>query len=83
MAKTSISIKAQRRIISRDLVHTGSDGPRPSWFKKYVKHPVRAYNRCNICNRPRGYMRKFGICRHCFRKLSHNGEIPGVRKASW
>ena len=40
-------------------------------------------NRCKICGRPHSYMRKFGICRVCFRELAHKGEIPGVRKASW
>ncbi len=47
------------------------------------KFPVRAYNRCKICGRPRGYMRKFEMCRICFRGLSLKGEIPGVIKASW
>ena len=40
-------------------------------------------NRCWRCGRPRGYLRKFGICRLCFRQLALNGEIPGVVKASW
>lgn len=47
------------------------------------KFKVQAYNRCKLCGRPRAYMRQFGICRHCFRKLAHEGQIPGVRKASW
>jgi small subunit ribosomal protein S14 len=47
------------------------------------KFQVRAHNRCKLCGRPHGYMRKFGICRICFRELSYRGEIPGVRKASW
>ncbi|MDD4363322.1 MAG: type Z 30S ribosomal protein S14 [Atribacterota bacterium] len=47
------------------------------------KYKVREYSRCNICGRPRGYIRKFGICRICFRKMSHNGELPGVIKSSW
>ena len=83
MAKTSINIKARRRVEARDIAHRAPEGPRPSWFKKYVKHPTRVYYRCNICGRPRAYMRKFGICRLCFRSMSHKGEIPGVRKASW
>jgi small subunit ribosomal protein S14 len=41
------------------------------------------YNRCSRCGRPRGYLRKFGICRICFRELALMGEIPGVVKASW
>jgi small subunit ribosomal protein S14 len=43
----------------------------------------RHHNRCWRCGRPRGFLRKFGICRLCFRKLALNGEIPGVVKASW
>ena len=44
---------------------------------------VRHYNRCKICGRPRAYMRKFGMCRICFRQLAHKGELPGVTKSSW
>lgn len=47
------------------------------------KYKVRKYSRCNICGRPRGYIRKFGICRICFRKMAHNGELPGITKSSW
>jgi len=47
------------------------------------KFGVRKYNRCKICGRPHAYMRRFGMCRLCFRELAHRGEIPGVRKASW
>jgi small subunit ribosomal protein S14 len=45
--------------------------------------PVRLHNRCKITGRPRGYMRKFGICRVLFREMASNGKIPGVTKASW
>ena len=45
--------------------------------------PVRLHNRCALTGRPRGYMRKFGICRVVFRKMAHAGVIPGVRKSSW
>jgi len=47
------------------------------------KFKVRAYNRCPICGRPRAFLRKFGVCRICFRNLSLRGEIPGVIKSSW
>jgi small subunit ribosomal protein S14 len=47
------------------------------------KFKVRSYNRCKLCGRPRGYLRKFQLCRLCFRKLASQGEIPGVRKSSW
>ena len=48
-----------------------------------LKFEVRYRNRCKLCGRGRGYMRKFGVCRLCFRELALKGEIPGVRKASW
>ena len=47
------------------------------------KFSTRNYNRCKICGRPHGYLRKYGICRICFRNLSYAGQIPGVKKASW
>jgi small subunit ribosomal protein S14 len=47
------------------------------------KFKVRKYNRCFVCGRPRGYLRKFGMCRICFRKYANEGLIPGVYKASW
>jgi small subunit ribosomal protein S14 len=47
------------------------------------KHTVQQHNRCNLCGRPRAYLRKFGICRICFRGLASNGQVPGVKKASW
>jgi small subunit ribosomal protein S14 len=45
--------------------------------------PARHRNRCWRCGRPRAFLRKFGLCRLCFRQLALNGEIPGVTKASW
>ena len=61
--------------------------------KRPAKFSTRAYNRCKICGRPHAYLRKFGICRICFRELgvcricfrelAYKGEIPGVKKASW
>jgi small subunit ribosomal protein S14 len=50
---------------------------------KKLKYAVRYRNRCRVCGRPRAYMRKYGLCRACFRELAMKGEIPGVRKASW
>lgn len=50
---------------------------------KKPKYRVRHRNRCLRCGRPRGYIRKFGLCRLCFRELALKGEIPGVKKASW
>ena len=51
--------------------------------QRQQKFQVRAYNRCKICGRPHAYMRKFGVCRICFRKLAYEGQIPGITKASW
>jgi small subunit ribosomal protein S14 len=47
------------------------------------KYKTRKVNRCKLCGRSRGYMRKFKICRICFRKLASEGKIPGVTKSSW
>jgi small subunit ribosomal protein S14 len=57
-----------------------------SWIaqtKRQPKFKVRAYTRCNRCGRSRAYLRRFGLCRICFRELALQGEIPGVVKASW
>jgi small subunit ribosomal protein S14 len=51
--------------------------------KRTPKFAVRTRNRCQRCGRPRGFLRKFGLCRICFREMSLRGEIPGVRKSSW
>lgn len=47
------------------------------------KYEVRVRNRCKRCGRPRGYYRRFQLCRICFRELALKGQIPGVTKASW
>ncbi|MGL4651870.1 MAG: type Z 30S ribosomal protein S14 [Caldilineaceae bacterium] len=47
------------------------------------KFPVRVRNRCSMCGRPRGYMRRFGLCRICFREEALKGRLPGVVKSSW
>jgi small subunit ribosomal protein S14 len=57
-----------------------------SWIAKSKRTPkfkVRGYTRCNKCGRSRAYLRRFGICRICFRDLALSGEVPGVVKASW
>ena len=51
--------------------------------KRKPKFEVRRNNRCGRCGRPRAFIRKFGMCRICFRELAHLGELPGVTKASW
>lgn len=50
---------------------------------KPPKFKVRLRNRCRLCGRPRGFLRKFELCRLCFRKLALEGEITGVTKSSW
>ena len=45
--------------------------------------PVRLHNRCKLTGRPKGYMRKFGICRNQFREMASQGKIPGITKSSW
>jgi small subunit ribosomal protein S14 len=47
------------------------------------KFSSRAYHRCKLCGRPRAYLRKFEMCRLCFRELALKGEVPGIVKASW
>lgn len=51
--------------------------------KKQPKFSSRIIRRCFKCGRRRGYMRKFGLCRICFRELANKGEILGVKKSSW
>ncbi|WP_084517601.1 type Z 30S ribosomal protein S14 [Desulfatiglans anilini] len=51
--------------------------------QRKAKFSTRNYNRCPMCGRSRAYLRKFGICRICFRNLALSGEIPGVVKSSW
>lgn len=51
--------------------------------KRKPKYSTRKVRRCFLCGRNRSYMRKFDLCRICFRELASKGEIPGIRKASW
>jgi len=51
--------------------------------KRKPKFGVRQQNRCGRCGRSRAFLRKFGLCRICFREMALSGYIPGVRKASW
>ncbi|MBI3087568.1 MAG: type Z 30S ribosomal protein S14 [Candidatus Omnitrophica bacterium] len=57
-----------------------------SWIEKAKRPPkfsTRVVRRCNRCGRRRGYYRRFGLCRMCFREMAWRGEVPGVTKASW
>ncbi len=51
--------------------------------KRTPKFSARAYTRCERCGRPRAYLRKFALCRLCFRKLALEGDVAGVTKSSW
>lgn len=51
--------------------------------QKKPKYSTREVRRCWKCGKARSFLRKFGICRICFRELASKGEIPGVRKSSW
>jgi len=51
--------------------------------EKNRKYEVRVRNRCKNCGRPRGYYRRFGLCRICLREFALRGEIPGLTKSSW
>lgn len=74
MAKKSLITKTEK--FQRKVDNAKKNGVKPVMA-------VRAYNRCKLCGRPRGYMRRFEICRICFRELAGKGLIPGVRKSSW
>ncbi|MBI2028178.1 MAG: type Z 30S ribosomal protein S14 [Candidatus Levybacteria bacterium] len=52
-------------------------------MRRKQKYKVRNKNICNLCGRSKGYMRRFGLCRLCFRDLALKGQLPGVTKASW
>lgn len=47
------------------------------------KFKVREYSRCKRCGRPHSVLKKYGVCRICFRELAYKGQIPGVKKSSW
>jgi small subunit ribosomal protein S14 len=74
MAKTSEIVRAAR--MKRKVLNALAAGVRP-------KKANRVVNRCRLCGRRHGYMRKFEMCRICFRELASRGEIVGVTKSSW
>lgn len=98
MAKISAIIKNQKRIkkvISsfenraalREINKNGTFEEQQVAQKKLQKTRNSSYtrvrNRCSACGRPRGTLKKFGLCRICLRNAVMRGEVPGVRKASW
>ncbi|MCL0043296.1 MAG: type Z 30S ribosomal protein S14 [SAR202 cluster bacterium] len=52
-------------------------------WRREPKYKVRHHNRCEVCGRPRGYYRYFGLCRICLRERALRGELPGITKSSW
>ena len=48
-----------------------------------AKYDVQNYTRCERCGRPRSVIKRFRLCRVCFREMAHAGELPGIRKSSW
>jgi small subunit ribosomal protein S14 len=74
MARTSIKVKCERKKEAAAKQHAAG---------KKIKFPTRVYNRCKLCGKIHGYMRKFGTCRICFRELAREGKISGVTKSSW
>lgn len=74
------AIWACRCVPRREIVATTSQEAKA---RRKLKYKIRHRNRCRRCGRPRGFLRKFQLCRICFRQLALAGEIPGVIKASW
>lgn len=74
MARKALIVKCESR--RRAALHSLSLG-------KKIEKATRLYNRCKLCGRNRAYMRKFEMCRICFRRLASDGQITGLTKSSW
>jgi len=74
MARTALIVKNRKKKEKAASQHAQD---------KKITFSTRVYNRCEKCGRIHGYMRKFGICRICFRELASEGKIMGVKKSSW
>lgn len=74
MARLALKVKTLN--LQKALMEALAKGKAP-------KFPTRVYNRCKLCGRKGGYMRKFEMCRICFREKARDGKIMGVRKSSW
>lgn len=74
MAKRSLIVKSEKR--KKKFLDALKRGKKPD-------APTKMYNRCHLCGRPRGYIRKFDMCRICVRELASDDLIMGLRKASW
>ncbi|MBD3270869.1 type Z 30S ribosomal protein S14 [Candidatus Peregrinibacteria bacterium] len=74
MARTALIVKTARR--QEKKARQLAAGKKPTF-------PTRVYNRCHLCGRNHGYLRRFGICRICFREKARQGKIMGLKKSSW
>lgn len=74
MARLSLKVKADK--LKQALSKALAAGKKP-------KFPTRVYNRCKLCGRKGGYLRKFEMCRICFREKARSGKIMGIKKSSW
>lgn len=74
MARTALKVKTARK--KEEFLKALSAGRKPH-------HPTKVYNRCQVCGRNRGYMRKFDMCRICVREFARAGKIMGLKKSSW
>ncbi len=74
MARTALVVKHRKR--KKAVLKAKAEGRKP-------KFPTRMTNRCSLCGRNHGYMRRFDICRICFRELASQGKLVGVTKSSW
>ncbi len=74
MARTALKVKTRKKQEKATKEYAAG---------KKIKFPTKVYNRCKKCGRNGGYMRKFEVCRICFRELARDGKIMGVKKSSW
>lgn len=74
MARTALIVKTNRLQKERDKALASGKKP---------VHPTKVYNRCKLCGRIGSYMRRFEMCRICFREHARSGKIMGLKKSSW
>lgn len=98
MAKTSLIMRNKKRISMvmskmrartelKNFINSNPEQREEALLKlqkrKRDENPIRIRNRCRSCGRPRGTLRKFGLCRICLRRAAMRGDVPGLKKASW
>jgi small subunit ribosomal protein S14 len=71
-----LALKNKTKKLQKNYLKSLEQGKKP-------KFPTRVYNRCPLCGRIHGYLRKFDMCRICLRELAQNGKISGLKKSSW